>query len=129
MNADFLGKGYRFPFSLKQGKLQFNEGADSIKESISLILSTAPGERVMRPAFGCGIQNYVFSGSDAGTAREIEQAVQKALLNFEPRIDVNSVKVYPDEANSSVLNIDIDYTIKYYNARDNLVYPFYLEKG
>jgi phage baseplate assembly protein W len=101
-------------------------GEDSIKESIILILGTSRGERVMRPDFGCRLNEMVFSSIDMGTATLIQTYVEEALLNWEPRIDVTEVTANVN-ADESVIEIFIEYMIKASNSKDNLVYPFYLE--
>src|SRR5215475_89009 len=96
--AKFLGIGWRFPVGLddqRQAKTHFSlaEYEDSVKQSIRIILSTAKGERVMRPDFGCGIHELVFAPNDAATRGMAEHYVREALLLWEPRIDVLEVQV------------------------------------
>lgn len=126
-DSDFLGSGWKYPLKVQNSALQLSHGEDSIRESIMIILQTARGERVMRPTFGCSIHNYVFSPNNSTTARSLEGAVEEALLEFEPRVEVNRVRVYSNAEEESRLNIEIDYIVKSSNARGNLVYPFYLE--
>lgn len=126
-DSDFLGRGWKFPFTMSQGSLQTSEGADSIRESILIILQTAPGERVMRPNFGCGIHEFVFHPNNSSTANVLAHEVKQSLLKFEPRINVDNVKVYSDPEEGSRMNIEIEYTIRAFNARENLVFPFFLE--
>lgn len=131
---DFLGKGIKFPLHIKteasgSAILAAAEGEDSIRDSIHIILSTAKGERVMRPDFGCGIHQLVFSENTAITHTQIADDIEEALEKFEPRIDVNSVDVIGDNDDvSGKLNIDIEYTLLSNNTRYNIVFPFYLEK-
>lgn len=126
---DFLGKGWKFPVSVKDGKIASSEGEDSIKESIKIILSTAKGERVMRPDFGCDINELVFAPVKTSTATLIDFHIREALLIWEPRIDVLNVIVSPDEQEKNKLYINIEYMVKESNTKSNLVYPFYLERG
>jgi hypothetical protein len=126
--ADFLGVGWRFPPTMRDGVLQLVDADDSIRESILLILRTAKGERVMRPDFGCGINDLVFDGNNSGTATLIQTVVEDALREFEKRINVTDVRVTPDDDQENRLNIAIDYLIRDTNQRENLVYPFYLEE-
>jgi phage baseplate assembly protein W len=127
--ADFLGTGWRFPVSIKDGKILSSGGYDSIRESILIILGTARGERVMRPDFGCGINELVFAPNNPSTATLITFYVKEALLKWEPRIELLNVNAEPDETEQNKLIITIDYMVKTTNTRDNLVYPFYLERG
>ncbi len=126
-DSDFLGSGWKYPLKVHSSVLQLSHGEDSIRESIMIILQTARGERVMRPTFGCSIHNYVFAPNNSTTARSLQRAVEESLLEFEPRVEVDQVRVYSDTGEENRLNIEIDYTVKSSNARGNLVYPFYLE--
>jgi phage baseplate assembly protein W len=128
-SADFLGKGWKYPVSVLNGKIVSSVGEDSIKESIMIILGTAKGERVMRPEFGCGINQMVFAPNNTQTATLTAFHVNEALMKWEPRIEVLNVDANPDEDEKNKLIINIEYMIKTTNTRDNLVYPFYLEKG
>src|SRR5574341_1459521 len=126
---DFLGRGWKFPVSVKDGKIVSSEGEDSIRESIRIILSTAKGERVMRPDFGCDINELVFAPIKTSTATLIDFHIREALLIWEPRIELLSVNVSPAENEKGKLIINIEYMIKASNTKSNLVYPFYLERG
>lgn len=129
--VDFLGKGWRFPVALDKTTnphtVAYSEQEESIREAILIILNTAKGERVMRPDFGCGINEMVFGPNDLATAAVIAVEVEAALLKWEPRIDAEKVDVGPDPLEANRLNIAIEYRIKTNNATGNLVYPFYLQ--
>jgi phage baseplate assembly protein W len=136
MSTEFLGVGWRFPVGLGEDvAAKPGEDADvalavhehSVSQSIWLILRTSPGERVMRPRFGCGLEDYIFSVASAQTASAIAAEVRQALTRWEPRIDVLDVLVTPDndDAGQSLL-IQIAYRVRATNAVLNLVYPFYL---
>lgn len=130
MTEDFLGRGWQFPVNTdNRGNIELSAGVTDIEESIRLILETAKGERVMRPEFGCGIHDYVFTTIDRSTLTLIETSVRDALREWEPRIDVQSVEVSTDELDSGKLLIRIDYRVRDTNNEFNLVYPFYLEGG
>ncbi|HEY9610350.1 GPW/gp25 family protein [Allocoleopsis sp.] len=145
MSKLFLGRGLGFPVSLNsQGKLQAAEYEESVRQSILIILGTAKGERIMRPDFGCGIYDVVFEVNTPSTAGRVSQAVQDALLVFEPRIDVINVSVNSGivarnpqtneekiqlASNGDVMLIGIDYRVRATNNVFNLVYPFYLERS
>jgi len=131
MNKLFLGTGIKFPFSIdEKNKLALVSNDDDIKEAIKIILNTAPGERVMRPDFGCGINNYVFSVINTSNLLNIENEIKRALVLYEPRILVEDVLIATENSEQGYLNITIHYLVKSTNARQNTVYPFYLrEKG
>ncbi|NEO69758.1 GPW/gp25 family protein [Moorena sp. SIO3H5] len=126
--TDFLGVGWSFPVVLDPNKqIEMAEYEDSVRQSIWMILSTAPGERLMRPDFGCGIHNLVFASNSAGTAGQLTVEVRQSLTQWEPRIEVLDVGVYPDETQFNRLLIEINYQVRRTNNRFNLVYPFYLD--
>ncbi len=125
--ADFLGRGWKYPISQVNGSIAPSEGEDGIHESIMLILGTAKGERIMRPDFGCGINDLVFEVNNTATTTMIGYHVKEALLKWEPRINVLSVDVSTDSNEQNKLNINIEYEVKSINSKANLVYPFYLE--
>lgn len=128
MDQSFLGRGARFPFSAdpQRGGLASASGEEQIRQSLWLILTTAPGERVMRADFGCGIHDLVFESMSDSMIGRVADAVRSALARWEPRIDLVSVSVTPDEQEQSLLLIAIDYAIRATNSRQNLVYPFYV---
>jgi phage baseplate assembly protein W len=128
-DSDFLGLGWNFPVSLDDGGqvAMAAGGEDGIRQSIWMILGTSPGERVMRPDFGCGIYDLVFGVNNAATATAVAVAVREALATWEPRIDVLDVYAVPDPSRPNLLLIEINYEVRSTNSRFNLVYPFYLE--
>lgn len=125
--VDFLGKGWAFPVAARRGVVASSEADQLIRESIMIILGTGRGERVMRPDFGCGLNELVFSPVDSSTATLVSFYVKDALQRWEPRIDVLGIGVSPDAESTNRLVISIDYRIKTTNSKHNLVYPFYLE--
>ena len=127
--VDFLGKGWKYPVSIKQGEIALSEGEDSIRESIMIILGTVKGERVMRPDFGCGIWELVFAPNNTSTATLVTFYIKEALLKWEPRIEVLDVSVTPDEEEGNKLIINVEYRVRTTNTKGNLVYPFYLTEG
>lgn len=126
MANEFVGAGWAFPLELDQtGSFALVADDREIQQAIRLIIGTAYGERPMRPDFGCAIQDFVFADATAATAGRITSAVRASLKRWEPRIDVDDVRVTIDEADRSLLYIDIRYHIKNSNDRRNLVFPFY----
>ncbi len=125
---DFLGRGCKYPITIENGKIAFSEAEESIRESILIILGTTKGERIMRPDFGCEMNERVFSPNNTQTITLIEFDIKEALMKWEKRIEVLDVNSYPDEEEENRINITIEYMIKTSNTKDNLVYPFYLER-
>ncbi|BCY05785.1 GPW/gp25 family protein [Actinoplanes sp. L3-i22] len=127
MAEQFIGNGWAFPLRVDStGGIALVSREREIAEAIRLILATAPGERPMRPEFGCGVHDYVFAPADENTAGRIAFEVRRALDRWEPRIDVADVVVGFDDEDAGVLYIDVRYTIRGTNDPRNLVFPFYV---
>ena len=127
---EFLGVGWKFPLQVTpNGAIASARFEQRIEESIYIILSTAPGERVMQPNFGCGIHDLVFEPNSAVTLSLVVDQVRKALVSFEPRIDVLTVNADTAPEQPNVLLIRIDYRIRATNSFGNLVYPFYITEA
>lgn len=125
---DFLGRGWAFPVDTdSSGSVRLAAGETDVAQAIRLILSTAPGERVMRPEFGCGIQRYAFATIDTTTLTMVETDVRDALTRWEPRIDVLDVTAELTDPATGKLTVEVDYRVRQTNSDHNLVYPFYLE--
>ncbi|MFF4369391.1 GPW/gp25 family protein [Streptomyces sp. NPDC001594] len=125
--ADFVGAGWAFPVRTDaQGRIALARGTREIEQAMYLILSTYPGERPMRPHFGCRLRDFVFGDTSGRTRAEMAGAVREALLMWEPRIDVQDVAVTGDPDRPSLLHIDVQYTVKATNDWRNLVFPFYV---
>lgn len=128
MSDNFLGVGWTSPVKLDQeGQIDMVRYEESVRQSIWMILSTARGERLMRPDFGCGIHDLVFASNSAGTIGQVVSEVRQALIQWEARIDVLDVDVIPEATQPNCLLIQINYQVRTTNNRFNLVYPFYLE--
>ena len=124
---EFVGSGLAFPIRVDlTAKVALVAGEREIEQSIALILGTVPGERPMRPEFGCRIHDYVFAPADATTAGLIAYEVRQSLLRWEPRIDVADVVVARVPYDPGVLLVDIRYSIRSTNDPRNLVFPFYV---
>jgi hypothetical protein len=122
-----LGTGWGFPVAPgPRGRLPTAAGTDAVARSIYLILETEPGERVMRPHFGCGLRRYLMKPNTVATRSLIRTDVERALERWEPRIELASVTVEPGDDPALVL-IRIAYLIARTRSPGNLVYPFYLE--
>jgi phage baseplate assembly protein W len=123
-----LGRGWNFPVAPDpfSGGLDYVSGAEKVRQSILLILETEPGERLMRPTFGCGLRRYLMKPNTPATRALIKNDVEFALASFEPRIRVTAVSVDPGDDPSLAL-IQIAYVHLVDGRQDNLVYPFYLD--
>ena len=128
--TDFIGRGWAFPLRTDAtGGIALVSREREIEEAIRLILGTAPGERPMRPEFGCRIHDHVFANADGATAAGISADVVDALRRWEPRIDVEDVVVTSAPEDQTLLYIDVRYSIRRTNDLRNLVFPFYVIPG
>ena len=126
-NKAFLGTGWAFPVQANgRGEIAMVSGEKDIEQAIWIILGTRPGERVMRPTFGCRAHELVFEPRDATTSSLLKSYVQEALEFWEPRIQLISVETYTDEENDGTVLVDIQYRIKSTHDVRSIVYPFYL---
>lgn len=126
----FLGKGWSFPpvFDALNRQVETHSGEEDIKSSLRILLATRPGERVMQPLFGCNLDELVFENLDTTLMTEIKNKVEKSILYFEPRINLNSIDVIPQMELEGRILLDIHYIVKATNSRSNLVFPFYLSE-
>ena len=127
---DIIGRGVDFPLRPGAGGgLRLVGGDEKIRQSIWLILSSAPGEREMRPEFGCGINDVLFDANTAQLRGIVEEKVREALTRWEPRIDVVEVRAETPPESRNHLLIRIDYRVRANNSLYNLVYPFFINEG
>jgi uncharacterized protein len=125
--AEILGSGIAFPLQVdRRGGIALAHDVTDVDQAIQLILSTAPGERPMRPEFGCGVHDFVFDTIDAGTVARMETEIRSALDRWEPRIEVQSLDFDLDGVDRGELLIHIAYQLRATNHMRNLVYPFYV---
>jgi len=129
----FLGRGWSFPPQFEKHddvfELQMVSLEADIQESLSILLATSPGERVMQPAFGCGLKAMVFESIDESTVTELKDLIERAILFFETRITLDDIYIDTDDIYEGLIRIHIHYTIRSINTRSNIVYPFYFQEG
>lgn len=127
MAKEIIGRGWTFPPRIdRQGGISLTNERNELDQSILIILSTSPGQRVMRNTFGCRLQELVFSPNNSHTAAQARRYVEEALGMWEPRINLISVEAYPDPEAANRMMICIEYEIKANHDRRSLVHPFYL---
>ena len=114
-------------YTNEKGGIAVSSQQQKVKESILMILSTRPGERVMRPNFGCRLYKLAFHPNNTGTANLARHYVEEALATWEPRIILREIVVQNDRQNNRLL-IDMQYVLKSTYEPQNLVFPFYLEQ-
>lgn len=128
MDINFLGVGWTLPVQFDaHHHILLARYEETVRQSIWAILSTARGERLMRPDFGCRIHDRVFDPNTPGTVGQIISDVRAALVEWEPRIDVLNVDLLENPAQLNLLQISIHYRVRTTNNAFNLVYPFYLQ--
>lgn len=127
MPEEIIGRGWTFPPRIgPQGGMALTSERTELDQSIRIILSTSPGQRVMRPNFGCRLYELVFAPNNSHTAAQARRYVEEALGMWEPRIRVTRVDARPDDQDRSRLIIYIEYQVKATHDQRSLVFPFYL---
>lgn len=127
----FIGQGWAFPprFEARQRQAGMVSDEQDIAQSLHILFSTRPGERVMQPEYGCALQRYVFSALDDHVLANIIAAIEHAVLFYEPRIRLLDVRPDLTQLYDGVLLLQLSYQIRSSNSRHNMVYPFYLLEG
>jgi len=130
-NTDtFLGRGWSFPPALERdgGPTRMEAYEEKVRQSLRVLLSTSPGERVHRFDYGCPVRRYAFEIMDRSAQALLRDGIERAVVRFEPRVALHRVEFEADEK-EGVLRILLDYTVRQTNRRTNMVYPFYLNEG
>jgi uncharacterized protein len=127
---NFLGRGWKYPVEVdRAGGIAMSELDESIRQSMLIILGTAPGERVMRPNFGCSIHDLVYAPNNLNTASLAAHYCIEALGKWEPRIEEVEARAEPSDDEPNRLDINIKYKVRATNTSRNLVYPFYIRRS
>ena len=125
--TDVIGTGLAFPLGIDhRGAIAMSSGEEDIEQALRIILGTAPGERPMRPEFGCDVHDLVFDTIDAAMVGRMDTAIRRALDRWEPRVEVMAVDFDLDGVDDGRLGITISYRVRATNQERNLVYPFYV---
>lgn len=130
-NDDFLGRGWSFPPSFRkeiQG-VEMTEKEDDIEKSLHILLTTATGERLMEPRYGCNMEELVFESLNTTTKTLMKDKIQTAILYFEPRIDVTKIELNDTDQLEGKVLIEIEYIVRATNSRFNFVFPYYINEG
>ena len=127
----FLGRGWSFPPTFAPGgsDVDMVEGADDVAQSLEILFSTEPGERMMRKRFGSSLRRHMFAEIDQTMLTEMRGAIYDAMLEFEPRIDIDSIDIVESGETAGLLTISLHYTLRGTNSRYNLVYPFFIREA
>jgi phage baseplate assembly protein W len=127
VTSSIIGSGLAFPLGVdRRGSVALAHGENDIEQALGVILSTAPGERPMRPEFGCEVHDLIFDTIDAAMIGKMDTAIRTALDRWEPRIVVTGIDFDLTDKNEGQLAVTIDYIVRATNHQRNLVYPFYV---
>lgn len=125
--SEILGTGIWFPLQVDQrGALAVARDETDVEQALWLVLSTAPGERPMRPEFGCRVHDFVFDRIDGETIGLVDREIRIAVDRWEPRVDVVAIDFGLDRADEGRLEVELTYAVRATNSVRNLVYPFYI---
>ena len=129
LNRPFLGKGWHFPpmFNKEDKEIQMVAEETDIQQSLEILLSTRPGERVMQPDYGCNLDIMIFEPLTTTLVTYVKDLIKTAILYFEPRIDLLQIQVRQQNPQEGKVIIEIDYIVRSTNSRFNFVYPFYIQ--
>jgi phage baseplate assembly protein W len=127
----FLGKGWSFPpmFFSSGAEVEVVSGEEDIKQSLYILFGTSLNERVIFSSYGCGLSRYLFEEIDQALINGLTGIIEDAILNNEPRINIDSVDIIQSSIEDGLLLISIYYTIRATNNRYNMVYPFYINEA
>lgn len=129
--TSFLGKGWGFPpqFDLGSGSVRMVAEEEDIRESLNILMSTRPGERVMQPGYGCGLNALVFDTMSSHAVALITDTIRRAVLFYEPRIDLENITFDDSDIHEGLVRIELEYRVRTTNSRSNIVFPFYFQEG
>lgn len=131
MTNSFLGTGWSFPptFNNTAGLVEMTSDEADIQLSLQILLATRKGERVMQPDYGCNLDDMVFEPMTTTFKTYIRETIKTAILYYEARIDLNTIKIDDSRETEGVILIILEYTVRTTNSRFNFVYPFYKNEG
>jgi hypothetical protein len=111
IRKEFLGRGFAFPFHFDPagGGVALSEYEENIRQNVSIILGTQPGERQMMPHFGCRVHELLFAPNNGYAGQLAAQYVEEALTQWEPRIKVEQVNAVSDPTGS--IRLQVEYRI------------------
>lgn len=130
-NENILGTGWGFPPTFSKAKKSINtvDGELDVRQSLQILVSTSMGERILRSDFGCGIKALSFENMTVTMMTKLKRLIEKSILKYEPRIDLENVNLKNSIELEGILYIQINYKIRTTNSRSNFVYPFYIKEG
>ncbi len=125
----FLGVGWGFPVSFyKKGTecgVRMVQDVEDVKESLTILFSTRPGERVMRPDYGAAMEDLVFEPVNEGLKNYIIDLIKKSIMYYEPRIELEEVAIDDSATNEGRILISLTFSLRNTNSRFNYVFDYY----
>jgi phage baseplate assembly protein W len=112
-----------------QGQIETVQGEDSVRQAILLLLATAPGERVMRPDYGCGLHRLLFAPNDESTAGLAIHYVRQSLERHEPRVEILSIDAGPSPDLPDLLEIYLEYRVRATQQSGQILFSLNLMEG
>lgn len=127
----FLGTGWSFPpvFDEQRSALRMVSADEDIRQSLIILLSTTPGERPVKPKYGCDLKSLLFEPIGGSTNYLIKDMIRTAVLFYEPRVDLNDIEIIKTREPEGIIDITLHYTVRSTNIRSNIVFPFYKTEG
>jgi uncharacterized protein len=127
INDDFLGRGWSFPptFNAQLREVEMTEKQEDIEKSLQILLTTAIGERVMEPKYGCNMDELLFESLNTTTQTIIKDKIKTAILYFEPRINPTKIELNTTNELQGEVLVEVEYVVRATNNRFNFVFPYY----
>jgi len=131
----FLGTGWGFPITFQKGTtsqsatVRMVKAEEDIAESLTILFSTRPGERVMRPNFGSALEDMLFEPINASLETYIKELITNAILYYEPRIDLEQIDIDVDDQAEGMVKIGLKFSVRTTNSRFNYVFDYYKQEG
>jgi uncharacterized protein len=128
---DFLGVGWGFPptFNTQSKAVEMTEKETDIEKSLQILLTTAVGERVMQPKYGCNMNTLLFEPLNTTVKTIMIDKIKIAILFFEPRIDAKKIELNTQNELEGEVLIEVEYIVRATNSRFNFVFPYYINEG
>jgi hypothetical protein len=128
-SKSFLGTGWAFPITFNREQFTVNMASEvqDIEQSLTILFNTRPGERVMRPSYGSGLEDLMFEPVDQGLITFIKEMITNAILYYEPRVNLQHIEILTDPSSlqEGRVQISLDLIVRSSNGRFNYVYDFY----
>ncbi|PHM66683.1 phage baseplate protein [Xenorhabdus stockiae] len=128
--TQLYGRGWAFPpdFSLEKG-VEMAEGANDVRQSLHILFSTEPGERLMRENYGSGLNDFMFENMRNELFAEIETRIHDSILRYEPRADITDIQVNQAPNKKNTLQVHVMYRLRGSDINQNIQGTLALSEG